>query len=268
MSENILKEEFKVRLFESDLNVLSITPETVKADSTTMIFLHDALGSVEQWKTFPKRIASELGMKAYVYDRLGYGKSDPMILSRDMNYLHLEAFIYLRSLVEALGLNNVYLVGHSDGASIALLYASRFKDCKGLVAMAPHIFVEEITRDGIREFKEKYIEKNLSKSLERFHGDKTEILFDAWYDTWLSERFASWNIEDRLDSIDCPTLLIQGREDEYATLNQIETIAGVLKEKAKKVILPNCTHFPHVSARKEVENSIFEFFQDKILTPA
>lgn len=254
-------------MLDSDINVMSISPANLIAKDTAIIFLHDALGSIEQWKTFPDRVASELGMKAYVYDRLGHGKSDPMHMVRDKNYLHVEAYIYLRGLVEILNSQKIILVGHSDGATISLLYASKFKNVEAVVAMSPHVFVEDITRRGIEDFAQKYEDKHLSKALERFHGSKTKTLFDAWHDTWLSRNFSDWNIQDQMSKIQCPVLLIQGLNDEYGTLQQIDSIASQLPQAPQQVLIPECAHFPYVTARKAVETSILEFIRTNMLVP-
>ena len=254
------KTELKARIRDRDIHAVSIIPDTVISDDTVILFLHDALGSVEQWKTFPERLAGEANMKAYVYDRAGHGKSDPAMSARDKNYLHLEA-ICLRSLIEYLHLKKVILIGHSDGASISLLYASNHDDVGAVVAISPHVFVEDITRNGIRDFKKTYVEKNLSRSLERFHGEKTRKLFDAWHDTWLSPDFSDWNIEDQMRKIQCPVLLIQGLDDEYGSMKQIDSISDRLRRSPSKILIPDCAHFPHVTSRNIVEKGILDFLK-------
>ncbi|MBX7059577.1 MAG: alpha/beta hydrolase [Leptospirales bacterium] len=254
-----MKEPFQVQLPRGAIHGVTLHPLESPVDDPVLLFLHDALGSVEQWKAFPERISTALGLRAVVYDRLGHGKSDAMPAKRGIDYLHLEARVVLRQLIQKLELHKVILIGHSDGASIALLYASMFDDVCAVAAMAPHVMVEELTREGIRNFKRVYDEKGLATGLQRFHGAKTAALFDAWHDTWLSPEFASWNIVPEMSRIRQALLLIQGQSDEYGSAAQIESIARNVQQSPAQLLLPNCAHFPHVTARRIVEEAICRF---------
>ncbi len=212
----------------------------------TIVFLHDSLGCVELWRDFPKRIADACQCNVLIYDRLGYGKSDPMpTYIRPVNYLELEADV-LNDLLENLKIENAILFGHSDGGSIALIAASKYPNrIKMVICEAAHIFVEEITLNGIREAVKAYQNTNLPERLQKYHGNKTETIFKAWTETWLRNDFRNWNIQDFLPEIKSPLLFIQGEKDEYGTLDQVEKTINAVSGKAEKYIIPNAGHTPH-----------------------
>jgi pimeloyl-ACP methyl ester carboxylesterase len=267
MNSNVSRVESRIRIGGGEIFVQTLIPPEL-TDDTVLIFLHDSLGSVQQWKSFPERIALALGLKAVLYDRLGHGQSDPFLMKRDTQYQHVEAYIFTRHLIESMRIGKALLIGHSDGASISLLYAGRFKEVAGVVAIAPHVFVEDITLAGIRDFKKVYDEKGLESSLERFHGAKTRQLFDAWHDTWLSSGFRHWSITEEVANITAPVLLVQGEKDEYGTLQQLDAICDRLKgsvtASVEKCIIPDCGHFPHISHRKPVESAIVDFVNKSV----
>ncbi|MBZ4037048.1 alpha/beta hydrolase [Flavobacterium sp. 17A] len=221
----------------------------------TIVFLHDSLGCVELWRDFPKKIADACQYNILIYDRLGYGKSDTMSTSnRPVNYLELEAVV-LDHILENLNIQDAILFGHSDGGSIALIAAAKYQNrVKGVICEAGHIFVEEITLKGIHEAVHAYQNTNLSIKLQKYHGDKTETIFKAWAETWLRDDFRNWNIEHLLPEIKCPLLFIQGENDEYGTLHQVERTIELVKGKSEKQIIPNTGHTPH----KEASDSVIE----------
>lgn len=225
----------------------------------TVVFLHEGLGSIEMWHDFPAAIIEATGCDALLYDRWGHGKSDPFDSSRTLRYVHDEALDSLPQVLAELKVDDAILIGHSDGGSIALIFAAEFPHlARGLISEAAHVFVEEITLEGIREAVRIYQTTDLKKKLKRYHGDKTESIFRAWSDTWLAPQFKHWNIEDCLPKINCPLLVIQGEDDQYATEAQVEAITRQVAE-SRSIIIPNCAHTPHKEARDIVVKEMTEF---------
>lgn len=219
----------------------------------TIIFLHDSLGCMELWRNFPDQLGEAANCNVLVYDRLGYGKSAPFTTSnRKNNYLELEAD-GLNTLLEQLNLENVILFGHSDGGSIPLIAAAKYPSrIKGIITEGAHIFVEDITLNGIKDAVEAYHITNLKERLARYHGDKTDAVFWAWANTWLSDEFRAWNIGHFLHQIKCPVLIIQGENDEYGSLDQVNTMINQLSGQASKLIIPSTGHTPHREAKQLV----------------
>jgi pimeloyl-ACP methyl ester carboxylesterase len=234
----------------------------LNADSKkpTIIFLHDSLGCTKLWRDFPEKLGNATGCNYLVYDRFGYGKSDPMPTKpRPSNYLEIEADI-LNDLLIKLQIDSAILFGHSDGGSIALIAASKYPSrIKAIICEAAHIFVEELTLRGIYEAKELYENSNLAERLEKYHGDKVDFLFKAWVETWTRSDFRDWNIEHFLQNISCPVLFIQGEADEYGTLAQVEKTVAQVKGKAEKYIIPNVGHTPHKEIPDLVLGKTIEF---------
>ncbi len=210
----------------------------------TLLLLHEGLGSVAMWRQFPEKLAAVTGCRTIVYSRAGYGGSQPMPHPRTPHYLHQEAEGTLPALVAALGINRPVLIGHSDGGSIALIFASAFPEVPlGVAVMAPHEFIEEETLAGIRAARIAWATTDWPQRLSRFHADAEQVFRD-WSDTWLQPEFRDWSIEAGLSRIRCPVLAIQGLEDEYATLRQIDFIAERVPG-TRLLKLPDCGHSPH-----------------------
>jgi pimeloyl-ACP methyl ester carboxylesterase len=229
--------------------------EIYDENQPTIVFLHEALGSVAHWRDFPKKVAGITGFNAFAFDRLGHGLSDPVENKRDMDYFHREAWETTPSVLAHFGIKNPILFGHSDGGSIALLYASRFST-KALITEAAHIFFENAITHGIEQaFQRKDF---LIERLTRYHGEKTTNLFYAWTDTWSSEPYKNWTIEALLKDISCPALIIQGENDEYGTVEQVQRIVQGIGENAKALMIPNCGHTPHKDVEKLILNEIYK----------
>lgn len=210
----------------------------------TLVLLHEGLGCLALWRHFPDDLATATGCRTVAWSRAGYGNSDAYPQCRTDDYLHHEAYTALPPVLAALHIERPLLIGHSDGASIALLFAARFPEqTAGVVAMAPHEFVEEETLAGIRSTVQAWRETDLPKRLARYHR-QPERVFREWSETWLSPSFRHWNITDVLSSIRCPVLALQGENDPYATLRQIEVIAERVPE-THLLCLPHCGHAPH-----------------------
>ncbi|GAB0155330.1 alpha/beta hydrolase [Chryseobacterium sp. Alg-005] len=226
----------------------------------TIVFLHDSLGCAQLWRDFPAKIAAEAQCNILLYDRLGYGKSCPMPThERQNNYMEQEADV-LNDLLNALNLRNVILFGHSDGGTIALITASKYSEkINAVICEAGHIFVEDVTVKGVKDAFEAYQTTNLGERLQKYHGDKVDMLFKAWTETWLSDRFRSWNIEYLLPGINCPLLFIQGEADEYGTLDQVEKTISQVNGIAEKYIIPDIGHTPHKEIPELVLHRSVEF---------
>ena len=243
-----------------DLHVQNIEPEGAM-DAPTLVFLHDALGSIAQWGGFPLKLALRTGLKAVVYDRLGHGKSSPLDHARNQEYLHREALEILPELLKELRIQQPILIGHSDGGSIALIYAAYHRPT-AVITEAAHVFVEDITLEGIRSAYTR--RKSLLQQLRKYHGDKTDSLFQAWYKTWLNPKFRNWNLEGLLSRIQCPTMAIQGRQDQYGTEEQIERIIKGIGPEASPLWIEQCGHIPHREAEEAVLSSTAMFIEKHI----
>jgi pimeloyl-ACP methyl ester carboxylesterase len=209
-----------------------------------IVMLHEGLGSMSMWRDFPERLAAATGCRTLIYSRHGYGRSTPLDRPRTFDYMHEEARVWLPAILERLGIRRPLLFGHSDGASIALIHAAQPQiDIRAVVALAPHVKVEEITVRSIAQSRTAYGNTDLRKRLSRHHAD-VESAFWGWNRIWLDPEFRSWNIEGLLPSIHCPVLAIQGEDDEYGTMEQIESIARGAAA-ATLLALPACGHSPH-----------------------
>lgn len=231
----------------------------------TIVFLHDSLGSTQLWRDFPEKLADATQCNVLVYDRLGYGKSFPMTThERENNYMEHEADV-LNDLLSELNINDAILFGHSDGGTIALITASKYPEkVKAVICEAGHIFVEDITVKGVEEALNAYNTTNLPQRLEKYHGDKVEMIVKAWTEIWLSDKFRSWNIKYLLKNIISPLLFIQGENDEYGTLDQVEKTVSQVKGTADKFIIPNVGHTPHKESPEIVLNRSIEFINSVI----
>lgn len=215
-------------------------------DRPLIVFLHEALGSISLWKEFPHRLCQALQSPGLVYSRSGHGSSHPRVpAAYELDYLEREAEQALPALLDSLGVAKGYvLFGHSDGASIALLHAAAFPDrVRGVVALAPHIFVEDVTVAGVHAAGNAWRNSPLPTRLARHHAD-AGAAFQRWQERWTDPAFRDWNIEQKLDRIRCPVLAVQGENDEYATMAQIDGIASRVARCAL-LKLPSCGHSPH-----------------------
>lgn len=229
-----------------------------KADMPSLVLLHEGLGCIALWRDFPAQLAAQSGARVIAYSRPGYGQSDPYPEARTPRYMHDEAERILPAFLAALEITRPVLVGHSDGGSIGLLYAARFPDAlAGLVVMAPHAFVEEETLAGIRLAASAWATTDWPQRLARYHRDAPRVFAD-WNDCWLSPAFRDWNIEADLAAIRCPVLALQGIDDEYGTLRQIEVIAEQVPG-TRLLALADCAHSPQREQTAAVLQAITEF---------
>jgi pimeloyl-ACP methyl ester carboxylesterase len=217
----------------------------------TLVFLHEGLGSLSLWKDFPQKLAAASGCDAMVYSRFGYGASAPLLAPREPQFMHEEALSVLPALLDRLDIENPILFGHSDGASIALIHAaSAGRAVRGLILLAPHIMVEELCVHSIAAAKQAYATGNVREKLARYHADPGAAFY-GWCDIWLDQRFRDWNIEEHVEKVACPILAIQGFDDEYGTMEQIDRIAKALPG-TQLLKLQSCGHSPHRDQPDEV----------------
>jgi pimeloyl-ACP methyl ester carboxylesterase len=227
---------------------------------TTIVMLHEGLGSVSMWKDFPERIAETTGCGVLVYSRYGHGKSEQLAEKRSVDFMHHEAQVVLPELLERCKIQASILLGHSDGGSICIIYAATAaRKPRALVLEAPHVFVEDLSVNSIAKIRTVYQTTDLPKKLGRYH-DHVEETFWGWNELWLDPHFRSWNIKECLSEITCPVLVIQGEDDEYGTLAQVEAIKARVHE-TETLLLKQCGHSPHRDQPELTLASITNFVQ-------
>src|SRR5262245_2998347 len=228
-----------------------------------LVFLHEGLGSIGQWRDFPPRLVAAAGCRALVYDRYGYGQSDVLTEPRrTVRFMHDEALIALPELRKALGLENPVLIGHSDGASIALIHAGAGHAVRGVVAMAPHVFIEPLCLSSIRKAAATFERPDLPQKLGRYYRDARKTFY-GWADVWLDPDFAGWDIRaDYLPGVRAPVLAIQGHDDEYGTMAQLDEIERRVKGRCELLKLDNCGHSPFRDQPEAVLSTIKSFVKD------
>jgi pimeloyl-ACP methyl ester carboxylesterase len=234
-------------------------------ESPLLVFLHEGLGSIAQWKNFPRELCKKLNLNGLVYERYGYGHSTPLQEERKSTYLDVEGNYFLPKLIEKLNLTDreLIFVGHSDGASISLIYASLFPEkIKMVVSMAAHVFNEQISIDSIKKLESLYeSDPKLKRSFERYHFDHTDSTFYAFSKTITHADFKEWNIEHYLTNIGAPIIAVQGFDDEYGTELQVDSIVTKsLNKHNRKLMIPKCGHSPHLEKQAFVINQIEDLY--------
>jgi pimeloyl-ACP methyl ester carboxylesterase len=229
-----------------------------RAGRPELVFLHEGLGSVSMWRDFPGRVAQATGCGAVVVSRYGYGRSDPLVAPRTVRYMHDEALTALPEFLDTVAIDRPILVGHSDGGSIALILAGMgLRPLSGVVTLAAHVFVEDLTLASIAAAKAAYETTDLREKLARHHAD-VDSAFLGWNRIWLAPQFRDWNIEEYLATVRCPVLAIQGEDDEYGSMEQMERLrAGVAD--VELVRLDSCGHSPHRDRPVAVIDAIVRF---------
>jgi pimeloyl-ACP methyl ester carboxylesterase len=231
-------------------------------DRTPIVMLHEGLGSLAMWRDFPQRLAHATQRRVLAYSRYGYGRSDPLTEPRNVDFMHVEALQTLPELLDILEIRNPVLFGHSDGGSIALIHAARAKHpVSAVIALAPHVFVEAYGLASIAEARCAYLDGDLRPRLARRHAD-VESAFWGWNDIWLHPDFVAWNIEAMLPDINCPVLAIQGIDDQYGTLEQLDRIERAVRN-FRRVELAQCGHSPHRDQPDAVLSGTADFLASK-----
>jgi pimeloyl-ACP methyl ester carboxylesterase len=233
----------------------------------TLVFLHEGLGCVAMWHDFPFVLADATGCGALIYSRTGYGKSGPCHLPRPIDFMHTEALKVLPRLLNAYQIQDAILIGHSDGGSIAIIYAggAPASPLRALITEAAHVFCEKQTIDAIENAGIHFKNGDLRCKLQKYHGPNTDCAFWGWHDVWRHPDFQKWNIESCLPAIKVPVLAIQGKNDPYGTPAQIESIAGRTTSKAYKVLLDDCGHNPHKEHKTVVIERMAAFISQSLV---
>ena len=228
-------------------------------ENPTLVFLHEGLGSLSMWRNFPEQVALKTGCSALAYSRAGYGNSDEAERPRSVAFMHQEAVQVLPEFLEKMQVREVLLVGHSDGGSIALIYSAKpVVPVHALVLEAAHVFVEETTIQSIAALKEEYLHGNLKSRLAKYHP-RTDETFLGWSDVWLRPEFVSWNIEEFLPQINIPVLVIQGEQDRFGTVRQVEAIQKGCAGPVETLLVPECGHRPHREKPQQTLERIVRF---------
>jgi len=245
----------KINVQGHNIEVLRIPGD---AHLPELVFLHEGLGSASHWKDFPALVANSTGCPVTVYSRYGSGDSDVLTEPRSVRYMHDEAIAALPELLTTLQIENPILIGHSDGASIAIIYAGAYGRLRGAILLAPHVFVEDLSIQSIAEAKVSFESTNLPELLGRYHRDPART-FWGWNNIWLHPDFRNWNIEEYLPRISCPMLVIQGLNDQYGTMAQVEAIRKHSGGPVEVLKLDNCRHSPQRDQPKAVLAAVVEF---------
>lgn len=253
--QRLVVRQFQVEVHGHSLDVKRIAGDPQRPE---LVFLHEGLGSVSHWRDFPERVAEATGCPVTVYSRYGAGNSDVLTEARPVTYMHDEGLKALPDLLTALKIEHPILVGHSDGGSIALIYAGAHDRVRGVVLLAPHVFVEDLSVASIAEAKVQFETTDLARKLGRHHRDAAQT-FWGWNDIWLHPEFRSWNIEEYLPRITCPILAIQGIDDQYGTMAQVEAIRRQAGGPVEILALENCRHSPQRDQPEKVVEAIVGF---------
>ncbi len=229
-------------------------------DQRPLVLLHEGLGSARLWQSFPDALRQSTSRRVIAFSRYGHGRSDPPPAPRTPAFFHEEACTVLPSVLEQLAVEEPILVGHSDGASIALIHAG-VRPVGGLVLLAPHVIAEEVTLAAIRATRDRFETGDLRERLARHHDDP-EVVFRNWCDVWLDPAFRSWTLEPDAALVECPVLLIQGVDDPYGTLDQLDRIEARVRGPVRRLVVPG-GHSPHLDAPEAVLGEV-ELFLDEV----
>jgi len=231
----------------------------------TIVLLHEGLGSISMWRDFPRQVAEATGHEVVVYSRQGYGRSSPLVGPRSVRFMHEEALVVLPEVLDALDVRRPILLGHSDGGSIAIIHAGGSgRAVAGLVLLAPHVMVEDISVASIAQARVAYAETDFRARLGRHHED-VDGAFRGWNEVWLRPDFRDWSIEEYLPRIKCPVLAIQGEEDEYGTMEQVDRIGRAIPH-ARVLKIARCGHSPHRDSAEDVLEAIRGFLGGVLMT--
>ena len=233
----------------------------------TLVLLHEGLGCVAMWRDFPERLHRRTGLRVFAWSRAGYGGSDPAVLPRQSDYMHVEGREVAGAVLDAAGIDDAVLVGHSDGASVAIVHAGTHADdsarrVRALALLAPHVFCEDVSIESIRAAGHAYRHGGLRERLARYHGERVDDAFFGWHDAWLRPEFRRWSIESFLPDITVPVLLVQGESDAYGTAAQLDAIERGVAGPVSRCWLEDCGHAPHRERPAETLDAIAAFLAE------
>lgn len=238
-----------------------IHQEEFLSSNEPVVFLHEGLGSIDQWKSFPHRLMDSEKAAYLIYDRPGYGKSSP-VKQREADYLHREAD-YLMELAKKLSIDTkLRIFGHSDGATLALLFAARYPQaCESIVIEAPHVILEDITIRGVKMAIDEWENGSLRKRMKKYHGNNTDSMFSSWASFWSNPQHYSWNILEEMKSITCPVFFIQGERDHFGSFRQGSLIEESITGSYAELLLDDCGHIPHLEQQEIIVSEVQKFWQ-------
>lgn len=247
-----------IKIDGTTLETMCFGPPPDKAP--TIVMLHEGLGCIDLWRDFPQTLNEQTGFGVFVYSRAGYGQSDPCDLPRPIDYMALEALDVLPEVLNQIGFEKGFLLGHSDGATIASIYAGSVEDfrIRGLVLIAPHFFTEEHGLAAIAEAKKSFEDGGLREKLAKYHKN-VDTAFKGWNEAWLNPGFRDWNVGDAIDYFRVPVLAIQGLDDAYGTAAQIEEIENRIYSPVDVVWLEECGHAPHQEQKQKTTEAVVDF---------
>ncbi|MCP4880783.1 MAG: alpha/beta hydrolase [Gammaproteobacteria bacterium] len=245
----------------AQLEVSVCSPKVNQDQEIAVLLLHEGLGCVASWKDFPQQLAYALQLDVITYSRIGYGNSSPVDVPRPLTYMHIEAQQWLPGVVAQLPYNQFILIGHSDGGSIALIYAGSAsqKNLLGVVTLAAHVHNEALCVTSIEKARQAYMHGDLRAGLAQYHGANVDGAFWGWNQAWLDPDFMRWNIEEYLPCIRVPVLVIQGDDDEYGSAKQAQTIAACAGSHTEVLMIPDCRHLIHRDAPATLLNALQQF---------
>ncbi|WP_313069692.1 alpha/beta hydrolase [Melaminivora sp.] len=269
MSAASTPEDFRIATRHGHVLARRWQPPPARAPAAPIVLLHDSLGCIALWRDFPALLAQSTGRAVIAYDRPGFGQSEPRSDRLPADFVAREAVEAFAAVREQLGLEDFIVFGHSVGGGMAVHCAARYpKACRALITESAQAFVEERTREGIRQAQAAFADPGERARLQRHHGDRTDWVLDAWIGTWLSPRFADFSLRDVLPQVRCPALVLHGSEDEYGSEAHPRLIAGHLGGPAQVHILPGTGHVPHRECPQQVLGLVTDFLAGQAPTPA
>ena len=259
----IIEDKIGVAQGEIFIKIWKVSENRSSVALAPIILFHESLGSVALWRNFPEKLALITGRDVIAYDRLGFGQSSRLEHPLQYSFVEDEARSILPEILKKYAINQFVVMGHSVGGGMASICAVLYPEqCQALISESAQSKVEQVTLDGIRVAKENFKNEKLLSRLAKYHADKTQWVLDAWTETWLSDAFANWNLDEYLVQITCPVLAIHGENDEYATLEQPRRFVDLSQGENELYILKDCGHFPHIEKQAEVLEVVKEFLSD------